>query len=150
MNDLWADNDTEESPYVPSVPYHITFGNLIRTLSHLPQHETIYAADGSYEDFNGETFHCYPRFRFDRSEWAEWDVVLDTVYQNTPVTVGDFLEYLMECLDEEIDPGNSSYTITEDCYVWLSGNDAGAINGIRLNHDESYTISTKDPARKIY
>lgn len=147
------------SPYVPSVPYHLTFGQLTRLLADLPQDATLYGCDLSYDDGSGTRIHYYPDFLIDRSEWAEWDVSFSTAPSDEPVTVGEFLDFLMESLGTEIEPddeyddeeddeydedGEEKYSVTEECYVWMGDNDAGAINGIRLNADGTYAISTKD------
>ena len=139
-----TENTNEEADYSPSVPHHLTLSELIRMLADLPQDAAIYGADLSYE-YQNQKMHYYPDFQINPSNQFAWDIGFTTFPSPMPVTVGLFLDFLMDSLGLELDPENGEYLAVDECYVWMLDNDSGAVNGIRTNSDGTYTISTRNP-----
>jgi hypothetical protein len=135
------------NPTVPvrtrSVAHQVNYGQLISMLSTLPQDAILYG------DLSGESDNRhspFPVFEFRPYHYQDWDVQFDIDYSREPVTVGDFLTFLLLNKGRPI-PYNENYLITDETYVFINetGGLRGAIDGIRMNEDGSFSLSASHP-----
>lgn len=126
-----------------SVAHQVNYGQLISMLSTLPQDAILYG------DLSGESAdrHAnFPVFEFRPYHYQDWDVQFNIDSSREPVTVGDFLTFLLLNKGRPI-PYNESYLITDETYVFINeaGGLRGAIDGIRMNCDGSFSLSATHP-----
>jgi hypothetical protein len=126
----------------PSVSHQMTFGDLTRMLASLPQDAILYGDFGGRSDIR---YSLYPELKLAPSFHHDWDVQFELDFSDEPVTVGDVLDFLLIHRDRPI-PHNPDYLVTDESYVYV-GNaaNAGCINGIRMNSDGSFALSTEHP-----
>lgn len=110
----------------PAVEHHVTLRELKWMLSELPGEATLHAVEGYYAPEN------------DFASTVAGSLYLDTINRHSPsfvtATVGSFRDYLDTLENAE---GNA--------YVWLLTYFHGAVNGIRINSDGSYTLTAVNP-----
>lgn len=118
---------TESSPATkPAVEHHVTLRELKWMLSELPGEAVLHADKDYYAPQN------------DFASAVAGSLYLEThsKYEDSfePATVNSFLEYL-----------NSLEDIAGSAYVWITTPFHGAVNGIRINSDGSYTLTAENP-----
>lgn len=134
-------------PSVPvrtrSVVHQVNYGQLISMLSTLPQEAILYGNGGGESD---NKYSDFPVFEFHPYHYQDWDVQFAVDSSPEPVTVGDFLTFLLLNKGRPI-PHNEDYLITDETYVYVNGSAGldGAIDGIRMNGDGSFSLSTAHP-----
>lgn len=126
-----------------SVSHQVNYGQLISMLSTLPQDAILYG------DLSGEStarLSYFPVFELRPYHYADWDVQFDIDYSREPVTVADFLTFLLLNKGRPI-PYNEDYLITDETYVFINeaGGLRGAIDGIRINEDGTFSLSATHP-----
>lgn len=128
---------------IPSVFHQVTFGDLTRMLESLPQDAILY---GDLSGGRDNPHSQFPEFKLAPSFHHDWDVQFDLRFSKEPVKVGDFLTFLLIQKGQPI-PYNEDYLITDETFVYIGGmsGNAGAINGIRMNADGSFSLSTEHP-----
>ena len=134
-------------PAVPvrtrSIAHQVNYGQLISMLSKLPQEAILYGTGGG-ESTN--KYSDFPVFELRPYHYDDWDVQFDVSSSREPVTVGDFLTFLLLNKARPI-PHNEDYLITDETYVYVNRSTGieGAVNGIRMNADGSFALSTEHP-----
>lgn len=110
----------------PAVEHHVTLRELKWILSELPGEATLHAVEDYYVPEN------------DFASAIAGSLYLDTCNRHSPsfapATVNSFLDYL-----------NSLEDVDGSAYVWLQTYFHGAVNGIRINSDGSYTLTAVNP-----
>lgn len=119
-------NNANSVTPTPAVEHHLTFGELKGILAALPGDAVLHAVKDYYTP------------EHDFASVAGGNLYLDTCskYEDgfTPATVGSFRDYLDTLEDTE-----------DNFYVRLTTPFTGAVNGVRINSDGSYTLSAVDP-----
>lgn len=125
--------------YSPAVENHMTFGELVKTLSALPRNAVLYSQERVSD--TGEKSFVYPIPNV--SHYQEWDVSLFSLEYPVPFRVGKFLYYLTQRRGQNFyfqSPGK----VVDECYVWLD-KPFGAVVGIVSNDDGTFTFAVEDP-----
>lgn len=110
----------------PAVEHHVTVRELKWMLSELPGEATLHAVKDYYAPENDFASTSPGRLYLDTRGRAEATF--------KPATVNSFLGYL-----------NSLENMEGSAYVWIMTPFPGAVNGIRINSDGSYTITSENP-----
>lgn len=118
--------------YFPKVQNHLTFGLLVKILSTLPADAPLYAgAKNYYPELNLRSYRGYCE-----------DMEIDT--KSTPVTVGEFLNLLLEARGTEVEAyKGGAYTVADESYLWIGyegGTNSSGMNGVCINGDGSYIL----------
>lgn len=126
-----------------SIIHQMTYGDFVNMLSRLPREAVLYGDTGGSSDY---TVAYYPKLTLRPSFHHEWDVQFDLNVSQTPLTVGEFLDFLISQRDTPL-PYNETYLITNESFIYVGegSSNSGAINGIRMNADGSFTLSTEHP-----
>lgn len=129
--------------YGATVYHHLNYGAFLDMLTKLPREAVLY---GDNTGNSGYPANLHPELRLSPGFIHDWDVQFNLDYSQTPLTVGDFLDFLLSKDGTPI-PHNEDYTVNRDCYVYIGGEspNTGALNGIRMNSDGSFTLSTEHP-----
>lgn len=138
-----SDSSTTAPVRTRSVVHQVNYGQLISMLSTLPQDAILYG-DGAGESTNRHA--NFPVFELRPYHYTDWDVQFDIDSSREPVTVGDFLTFLLLNKGRPI-PYNEDYLITDETYVYVNSSTSleGAVNGIRMNGDGSFSLSFEHP-----
>jgi hypothetical protein len=110
----------------PIVEHHLTFGELKGILSTLPGDAVLHAVEDQYAPENDFSWSSAGNFYLDTRSKHEDGF--------TPATVGSFRDYLGSLEDMD-----------DNFYVRLMAPFTGAVNGVRINSDGSYTLSAVNP-----
>jgi hypothetical protein len=118
--------------YYGKVQNHLTFGTLVHILSTLPLTAPLYAGcKGYYPEMNLHSYRDYNE-----------DMEVDST--STPVTVGEFLNLLLEAKGTTIEAyKGGNYPVVDECYLWMGyegGTNGCGMNGVCINGDGSYTL----------
>lgn len=110
----------------PAVEHHLTLREFKWILSELPGDATLHAVKDYYAP------------EHDFASTSGGNLYLDTCDRHSssfaPATVNSFLGYL-----------NTLENVEGSAYVWIVTPFHGAVNGIRINSDGSYTLTAVNP-----
>lgn len=118
--------------YFPKVENHLQFGLMVSILETLPADAPLYGGyKGSYPELNLRSYRGYNE-----------DLEIDTT--STPVTVGEFLQLLLDAKDTNVEGyKGGDYPVVDECYMWMGyygGTTSRGISGVCINGDGSYTL----------
>lgn len=132
-----------EPTTAPFVKHHMTIGQMVDVLGVLPQNAILHG--DPYRDDRGDYYPGLEVQTFRRLLSRELGLELEMERSETPVTVGEFREFLMGSMTVEIEGENEMLTANSYVYIdWLVGG-GGCVNGVRMNGDGSFTLSHVNP-----
>lgn len=140
---MTSETKTSVPKRTASVLHQMTYGDFISMLSKLPQDAILY---GDFSGYAGSSYSTYPEFKLQPCFHHDWDVEFNVSSAKEPVHVGDFLDFLLLHRGQPI-PHNEGYLIEDETFIYVGvmSSNAGAIDGIRMNSDGSYSISATHP-----
>lgn len=121
--------------------FHLNFGELVALLATADRDAILYSdADWSLDSPDG---HYCPELVVDL--FNDKAVTVPVSYSNEPVTVGQFLGFLMHW--RKGTGVKAEYMVQEETLLFLNREGSvEAVNGIRMNRDGSYVLCTQDPS----
>jgi hypothetical protein len=131
---ITTDAITHTELFKARVRNHLTLAELRNILRSLPGDAPLYANDEGH----------FPSLEIDASERFRSDIELSYSPDSSWVQVKNFLQWLedIEGIKFVSDEGNETGCEVEDRSLLWIGKSEGAINGVRINNDGSYTISS--------
>lgn len=117
----------------PKFHAHVSFGDLVSILKKLPKDALLHAESKNY--YPELSLHSY------RAHYEDFEFDITEV----PVTVGEFLEMLIDCKGKMLPSyRGGNYEVTDETYLWMGK--AGAVfncalHGVFVNADDSYTLT---------
>lgn len=143
---MTAPNTKASNPaYAPTVSRQMTFYGLVTMLCRLPQDAVLFGS--TYSNHPSDTLCLRPQLTELTVGYVAGDVAFHTTVSREVVTVGGFLEFLVENRGKTVKGDDGETLVTDDCYVWVSvdSDNFGAVTGIKMNQDGSYMICTEHP-----
>lgn len=140
-----SSTNVSTSVYTPTVSRQMTFYGLITMLCRLPQDAVLFGS--TYSNHPADTLCLRPQLTELTTGYVAGDVAFHTTVSREVVTVGEFLEFLLENRGKTVKGDDRETLVTNDCYVWVSvdSDNFGGVTGIRMNQDGSYMICTEHP-----
>lgn len=127
---------TKQNTYLDPV----SLASLIQMLSGLNPYAVLYA--DSYYGIDSAGGSYYPKL--EAQVFGRDGILVTAVLKKEPVTVGEFLNFLRDSVQ---DLANEGHTVNTDCHVWMTfgqtginSRGGGAINGLSINGDGSYAL----------
>lgn len=131
---------TETTTKTPVYNEALSLSSIMQILSGLNPYAVLYSDPNYGIDEHGGS--CYPKL--EALPFGRDGMTFRSVLSRKPVTVGEFLTFLRESVEQL---GNEGHTVNPETELWMSfvfGAMApfggGAINGITINGDGSFTL----------
>lgn len=118
--------------------FHLNYGELVALLASADRDAPLYSdADWSLDSPDG--YYC-PELAVDL--FNDKAVSVPVSYSDEPVSVGQFLGFLVHCKGADVKAG---YLVQDGTLLFLNREGSvEAVNGVRMNRDGSYVLCTQD------